>query len=184
MRKCDSCGKLYQENKDVFCPHCGAVAQKQCTHGSSFDSGRYDRGEIYKSNNTQYQNTSYNKGYEPHVQRENTPYNTSDKKYNYGDKLPKINLPDVTKTFSERKKGSKTPTPVGIIVFCVIVAFNLITSMLNENDSDVFSSDYEVVSEQAEDISELYAVVDKAIIELVDAEGNSKIFTLESKASN
>ena len=25
MRKCDSCGKLYQESKDVFCPHCGAA---------------------------------------------------------------------------------------------------------------------------------------------------------------
>ncbi len=178
MRKCDSCGKLYQETKDVFCPHCGAVAQKQCIHGSSFDSGRYDRGEIYKNNNTQYQNTTYNKGYEPHAQRENTPYNTSDKKDNYGEKLPKINLPDITKTFSG-KKARKTPTPVGIIVFCVVIAFNLITGLLNENDGDVFSSDYEVVSEQAEDINELYTVVDKATIELVDTQGNFKNFTLE-----
>ena len=95
MKKCDSCGKIYQESKDVFCPHCGAVAQKQCTHGSSFDSKRYARGEIYKNNNTQHQNTTYNKGFEPHAQRNETPYNKSQNNSSSGDKIPQINLPDL-----------------------------------------------------------------------------------------
>lgn len=38
MKRCDSCGKTFADTKDVFCPHCGAVATKGevCTH-TSFD---------------------------------------------------------------------------------------------------------------------------------------------------
>ncbi len=180
MRKCDSCGKLYQENKDVFCPHCGAVAQKQCTHGSSFDSGRYDRGEIYKNNNPQYQNTTYNYGGEPHAQRESSPYNkpenTFENKKNYENKIPKINLPDITKTFSGGK--GKNAKSGGIIAFCIVIALNLVSGLLKANDR-VVSSDYEIVSEQAEDTGEFYTVVDKATIEIVGTQGNLKTFTLE-----
>lgn len=176
MRKCDSCGKLYQENKDVFCPHCGAVAQKQCTHGSSFDSGRYDRGEVYKNIKPDYKNTTYNKDFEPHAQREQTPYNTFSNKEEYGDKIPKINLPDLTKTFSS---GKKTPKPVGIIILVVIIAINLLSALLSTNGDMDFSSNQQVVSEQAEDISELYTVIDEAKIEMVNTEGDFKKFTLE-----
>ncbi len=175
MRKCDSCGKLYQESKDVFCPHCGAVAQKQCIHGSSFDSKRYDRGEIYKSNNPQYQNTTYNKGFEPHAQREQTPYNQAQNTFE--DKFPKINIPDLRKTFSEGK--NKNGKYIGIIGFCIVIAFNLITGLLSHNDDIDYSSDYDVISVQDEYINELYTVVDEATIEMVDADDDFKTFTLE-----
>ncbi len=182
MRKCDSCGKLYQESKDVFCPHCGAVAQKQCTHGSSFDSKRYDRGEIYKNNDTPYQNTTYNQGFEPHAQRGNTPYNkpenTFDNKGGYGDKFPKINFPDLTRTFTSGNGKTKNTKTGGIIAICIVIAFNLITGFINANDDDVFSSDYETITEY-EETNELYTVVDQAIIEMVDTEGDFKTFTLE-----
>ncbi len=175
MRKCDSCGKLYQESKDVFCPHCGAVAQKQCIHGSSFDSKRYDRGEIYKSNNPQYQNTTYNKGFEPHAQREQTTYNQNQNTFE--DKFPKINIPDLRKTFSEGK--SKNGKSIGIIGICIVIAFNLITGLLSHNDDIDYSSDYEIVSEYSEDISEFYTVVDEATIEIVAEEEDFKTFALE-----
>jgi len=181
MKKCDSCGKLYQENKDVFCPHCGAVAQKQCTHGSSFDSGRYDRGEIYKSNNPQYQNTTYNYQGEPHAQRESYPYNqpenTFPHKKNYGDKIPEINIPDIKKAFKDGKiQKSKS---VGIIGICVVIAFNLITGLLSRiDDAEVFS-DYEVVSEPADDYGPFFASIDEATIEVVETEGSTIIFALE-----
>ena len=74
MRKCDACGKVYAESKDVFCPHCGAVGQKECNHGASFDSSRWDRGEIYHNDNN-----TYKKGAEPHAQRTESAYNTSSK---------------------------------------------------------------------------------------------------------
>ena len=175
MRKCDSCGKLYQETKDVFCPHCGAVAVKQCTHGSSFDSGRYDRGEIYKSNNPQYQNTTYNKGFEPHAQREQTTYNQNQNTFE--DKFPKINIPDLRKTFSEGK--SKNGKSIGIIGICIVIAFNLITGLLSHvDDADVFS-DYEAVSEHPDNYGPFFAFVDEATIEMVGKEGDTKIFALE-----
>ena len=181
MKKCDSCGKLYQETKDVFCPHCGAVAQKQCTHGSSFDGKRYDRGEIYKNNNTQHQNTAYTKGFEPHAQREQTPYNQSHNtfgnKNDYGDKIPKINIPDLKKMFSEGK--NKNGKYIGIIGFCIVLAFNLITGLISHNDDIDYSSDYDVVSVQDEYINELYTVVDEATIEIVAEEENFKTFALE-----
>ena len=175
MRKCDSCGKLYQENKDVFCPHCGAVAHKQCTHSSSFDSNRYDRGEIYKNNNTQYQNTTYNKGYEPHAQRQNNPY-TPQNTAGYDNKVPQINLPDL-KTILSKGKGQNGKPLIGIIVFVVILAFNALTAFINEADIDSWED--ASIAYVEEDINELYAVVDKAEIELVDADGESKTFLLK-----
>lgn len=176
MRKCDSCGKPYQETRDVFCPHCGAVAQKQCTHGSSFDSKRYDRGEIYRNNNTQYQNTTYNKGFEPHAQRKAAPYNTSQNNSGYGEKILQINLPDFKKLIS---KGKNTNSKfIGVIIVCIVIGFNLITGLLSYNDTD-YSSDYEVMSEEVVDVSELYTIVDEATIELVDVDEGFKTFAVE-----
>lgn len=180
MRKCDSCGKLYQESKDVFCPHCGAVAQKQCTHSSSFDSKRYDRGEIYK-NNTQYQNTTYNQGYEPHAQRESYPYNQPENNFggkkNLGDKIPKINVPDITKTFSGGK--SKNGKSIGIIGVCIVIAFNLITGLLSHVDDAEIFSDYEVVSEHLDNNGPFFAFIDKATIEVAEEDGELTGFVLE-----
>jgi len=179
MRKCDSCGKLYQENKDVFCPHCGAVAQKQCTHISSFDSNRYDRGEIYKNNNTQYQNTTYNKGFEPHAQREKTSYNAPENTGGLGEKIPSIKLPDFTKMLSkgQNSKGK----PIGIIIFVIIIAFNAITALVGFNEATEDTGLWEDISEiyVDEEVSELYTVVDKATIEVPDSDGDFTSFTLE-----
>ena len=179
MRKCDSCGKLYQESKDVFCPHCGAVAQKQCTHASSFDSNRYDRGELYKSNNTQYKNSTYNKGFEPHAQRNETPYNKSQNNRSSGDEIPQINLPDL-KTVLSKGKNQKGK-PIGIIIFVCIIAFNMVFAFLGANEVVDDTGLWEDVSETYvdEDINELYTVVDKATIEMVDTDDVFKTFTLE-----
>lgn len=179
MRKCDSCGKLYQESKDVFCPHCGAVAQKQCTHGSSFDSKRYNRGEIYKNSNPQYQNTTYTKGFEPHAQRERTPYNPENHE-DYGNKVPQLNLPDFKKVLTTVKgKGTNTKF-VSIIIFVVIFVFNIIVSGVENVVSDeAFSSDYEYVVENQEDVTDFYTVVNEATVEFVDTDSDFKTFTLE-----
>ena len=67
---------------------------------------------------------------------------------------------------------------IGIIVICIVFAFNLITGLLNGNE-DAFYSDSEVVSEQEEDVSELYTIVDEAEIEIVDTDRDFKIFTLK-----
>ncbi len=177
MRKCDSCGKLYQESKDVFCPHCGAVAEKQCTHSSSFDSKRYDRGEIYKNSNPQYKNTTYNKDFEPHAQRKETQYNNPQNNGDYGEKIPQINLPDLKTVLSKGK--NQNGKFIGIIVVCIVIGFNFITGLLSRvDDADVFS-DYDVVSEHPDNYGPFFAIIDEATIEMVGTEGNSKIFALE-----
>ena len=173
MRKCDSCGKIYQESKDVFCPHCGAVAQKQCTHGSSFDSKRYDRGEIYKNNNTQHQNTTYNRDYEPHAQRQNTTYSQPDKQFydkeaNSSD-IPKINLPNFKGSFTKGKRKQDLSKFAGVIIFCVVIAINMITGLLNDVDVD-YSSDSQIMSEYEENIGDVYPIVKNASISLVEVD--------------
>ncbi len=179
MKKCESCGKLYQENKDVFCPHCGAVAQQKCTHGSSFDSGRYDRGEIYKKNNTQYQNTTYNYDAEPHAQREKTHYNKSENTYETSggssNKAPSFNFPDLTKVISKGKNATNPAKYVGLIVFVIIIAFNFVTKLLSYSDDVDVYSDYEVVDNSGP----YFSIIDEATIEMVNTDGDFKTFTLE-----
>lgn len=45
MRRCESCGKVFPESKDVFCPHCGAIATSKqvCGCHDSSDVSRYTR---------------------------------------------------------------------------------------------------------------------------------------------
>ena len=177
MRKCDSCGKLYQESKDVFCPHCGAVAQKQCTHASSFDSNRYDRGEIYKGNTTQYQNATYNKGFEPHAQREKYTSNKAEggfsnaEQYSY-ETQRKSAIPDIGKVFN---KGSNK-TIIGVIVTVCIIVFNVFVANISSFD-DVNGTDYwseEEMSEHYIDEAEFYAVSSSASVSISSETGMSK----------
>lgn len=183
MRKCDSCGKLYQESKDVFCPHCGAVAQKQCTHGSSFDSRRYDRGEIYKGSSSDYKSATYNSEFEPHAQRKQTAYNPKqtafESKDGNGNDFPEINLPDFKKLLSKgRGQNGKL---IGAIIFVCIIAFNFLISIMGTNevfdDTGLWGDTSEVFVE--EEVSNIYTVIDSATIELVGGDGNFKAFTLE-----
>lgn len=112
MKKCESCGKTFSENKDVFCPHCGAVAEKKCTHGSSFDSSRWNRGEIYGNDNR----NTYRGGVEPHVQRtEENAEKRQDKRY--------LNP---TVPFD----GKSLKKIIGIVVI-IIVCINLIVGFTN-----------------------------------------------------
>ena len=178
MKKCDSCGKVYQESKDVFCPHCGAVAQKQCTHGSSFDSGRYDRGEIYKNNNTQYKSATYNQGSEPHAQRGNSLYNPQNNE-DYKKKTTQINLPDFKTVLS--KGNISDGKKIVAIIFACVIAFNIIFSVTGANEFADDTGTWADVSEiyVEEDINELYTIVDKATIEVSKTNGNFTNFTLE-----
>lgn len=181
MRRCDSCGKLYQESKDVFCPHCGAVAEKQCSHSSSFDSKRYDRGEIYKNANTQHKSTSYNQGYEPHAQREKTQHSKTQSTFEnsgkYADNLPKINLPDLTKMMPKTKqKGSPK---IGAIVFVCILGLNILLNTLGSysdytEENDIWSD----VSTQELVEGDIMTLVKNASVELVEDEDGIKTFDI------
>ncbi len=146
MRKCDACGKVYAEGKDVFCPHCGAIGQKQCNHGASFDSSKWDRGEIYKNSNT------YKQGAEPHAQRTSSAYNTNNKKaadlsggqfgsdYNAPNTVVRNIIETVTKKATESKKDEKKFVKIIGAIVALISVFNVILS--DVDSSDVFSDSF------------------------------------------
>ena len=141
VRKCDACGKTYVESKDVFCPYCGAIAQKQCAHGSSFDSSKWDRGEIYKSGSNTYQY-----GAEPHAQRVGDSYNNQSNKSRqvkkqYGEdyKTPKSTIATIlealTKSANANKNDEKKVVKIIGSVIAAIAIFNVFISAVSEINS-------------------------------------------------
>ena len=178
MRKCDSCGKLYQESKDVFCPHCGAVAVKQCNHTSAFDAQKYDRGELYKYNNAKPSNTVYTQGVEPHAQRK-VVYTQPQKNFNDAQPgsgtYPKINIPNTTKTFKGSKGNGGLSKYIGVIIIGVIIAINMISGLVEGFD---FSTDYDVVTEDYSYMGDVYPCVKNASVALVEDDGIFKRFEL------
>ncbi len=165
MRKCDACGKPYLESKDIFCPHCGAVGQKDCNHGASYDSSRWDRGEIYSNGNNTYQ-----QGAEPHAQRTPSAYNMPKQNKDltggqYGKDFGEINLnpalrnliETVAKKANETKKDEKKVVKIIAAVFAVIAIFNVFINSVDELGSsvDIFDNSYEEDSlDYFEEVSE------------------------------
>lgn len=148
VRKCDACGKTYAESKDVFCPHCGAIGQKRCTHGSSFDSSKWDRGEIYKNDSN-----TYEYGSEPHAQRAGNAYSTHTEKSRevkkqFGDdyKTPKSAIATIfeaiTKYFNANKNDEKKIVKIISAVFAIIAMLNVFIVGISElgfdNSVDTF----------------------------------------------
>ncbi len=136
MKKCESCGKVYSDGKDVFCPHCGAVASKKCTHGSSFDSSRWDRGEIYRNN----ENT-YSSGSEPHAQR--AGYNSD---YDSGNNYEPKKTPGFPLDLPGMLNGDKLKKIVGAIV-AVATVLPIIISFFGgmtdfDTDTDWYGDNY------------------------------------------
>ncbi len=152
MRKCDACGKTYVDSKDVFCPHCGAVGQKRCTHGSSFDSSRWDRGEIYRDSTN-----AYKYGAEPHAQREESTHNTQQTKkstvekqfkgdYKTSKNVIQTILETATKKVNENSKDEKKIVKIISIIVAIVSAISILPEFFSEIDSgfdDVVDGIYE-----------------------------------------
>ncbi len=140
MKKCESCGKLYSPSKDVFCPRCGAVATKKCTHSSNFDASRFDRGEDYKGST----DTRYKAGTEPHAQRTKSGNIGEEKKISF----PPINIPTIN---ADKQNTGKKNFSVGIVVFVIIFLVNVFISMVDSDDMDsVFGYDETEWEEQVD----------------------------------
>ncbi len=134
MKKCDSCGKLYQETKDVFCPHCGAVAQKECNHApaysTQFDQSRWNRMDAYSMAENEARHNA-DMSTNPHTSRETAeagddsyrenvdPYNPFGKKWQ---NTPSV-FDDTPKATT--KSNKKSTSPVAIIIALVVV-FNVL----------------------------------------------------------
>ena len=128
MRKCESCGKMFNDSKDIMCPHCGAISSRKCTHDSIFDTKRYDRGEDYKGP----MNTTYEKGVDPHAQRTSPVKNEVPQE----GKTPKVQM-------------QKNKSKLGIVIFVIILLVNTISALVS-NIEDEYNWGESVVYEETD----------------------------------
>ncbi|MBS7360278.1 MAG: hypothetical protein KIG53_06715 [Oscillospiraceae bacterium] len=138
MRKCESCGKTYSESRDIFCPHCGAVAHKKCSHSFSthednnyYDRSRFDRGGDYSFNKSDAEKR-YNqeKKYEKNSYGEKTDRDEHSKNQNNNTQPLKTLMPK--KPVNRNKKASKG---IGIFI-AIVVLFNVIVGVFEELDTE------------------------------------------------
>ncbi len=177
MKKCDSCGKIYTENKDMFCPHCGAVAVKKCPHGSSIDSDRYHMGESYP-NSDKKPNSVYAQSPEPHKQTEKYPCNRGKDTFGdtggYSDETPRKRL----FTYFDLSGADKNKK-IGAIISVVVVLVNVVTALMAFNETDYETNYYEEASVEYVEETEFYPVASSASVSLIDEYKGFKTFALE-----
>lgn len=138
MRKCESCGKTYSESRDIFCPHCGAVAQKKCSHSFSthednnyYDRSRFDRGGDYSFNESDAEKQyTQEKKYEQKSYGEKADSGEYSKNRNSNTQSQKTLMPK--KPIIRNKKPSKG---IGIFI-AIVVLFNILVGVFEELDTE------------------------------------------------
>lgn len=132
VRKCESCGKTFIESKDVFCPHCGAVAtsKRVCECDNTMDTSRFYREGNY--------NTKQHFEHDDHNERPSTSFAA-------GESLKKFTS---TLKTDVRPAGRKAAAPQKSAVIFVLILFavffiGMITSLVNEFGTDYnYDDDY------------------------------------------
>ncbi|MBS7360277.1 MAG: zinc ribbon domain-containing protein [Oscillospiraceae bacterium] len=80
MKKCESCGKPFTNENDVFCSHCGAVAQKKnansfdAREGSNYYNEKFNRENDYSTEKGGVENQREREQYSDTQQTQNVPY--------------------------------------------------------------------------------------------------------------
>ncbi len=118
MKKCDSCGKLIADSKDIMCPFCGAVSQKStvCTHSEQED--RWNRsGSTYSFHGDNYKTDK----------TLNEPEVNINKMFSFGSETPREKHPREQKykkpPIKKTKSGKKTSARTVVLVFVLLSAF-------------------------------------------------------------
>ncbi len=123
MRRCESCGKVFPESKDVFCPHCGAIATSKqvCGCEDSSNMARYTR-----ANNGQPVNSAPYGNNVPHNDHAPASYTpTVQAQPRQPAKVP----------VNEQKKRVAVIFAIVFVLFCVYAVIN----SLSESDFDIDS---------------------------------------------
>ena len=163
MRKCDSCGKMYQESKDLFCPHCGAIAVKKRDKNKdiSYDelsSSRWIRNDVYGE---QRASENLSRQSERDIEVDDGEARFSERADDFERSLSNRNgsytghtspYKDDANTYTNQapasttaKKASypfgKTPKVVAIII-SVVVAVNILAGVVLQFEEDGFLNDF------------------------------------------
>ncbi len=140
MKRCDSCGKLITDSKDVMCPFCGAVSQKStvCTHEVQED--RWNRsGNTYSFHGDDY-NDRKAVG-EPEV--------NINKMFSFGSEAPREKHTREQKAFKSQNKKTKSGKKAspGTVVFIFVLLSVFISFVSNAGFfSEIFGDSYTEVS--------------------------------------
>lgn len=116
MRRCESCGKVYSDDRDIICSHCGAVALKKCSGDSHYDSKYSEsRDEKYR--------------YDEEMLENDTQYKKNGKNIN----IPSFKMPDM-------KNGKFKKACVALIV--VVLFYSVIVPIFDTIFENTVNSDY------------------------------------------
>lgn len=175
MKKCESCGKVFPETKDVFCPYCGAVANTKCTHGSLFETDRYDRGELCRKN--EERENMYARDAEPHIQRE-TKGKISDGDFGntVGGILKKLAASGKTLQTGKANGSKKISAVITVVIVAVIIVADLASGIVSFNDNINYTEDYSEVELNPNTVIE--ASAGETDVELLNDAYGTKTFKL------
>ncbi|MGN0526063.1 MAG: hypothetical protein ACI4IF_01380 [Acutalibacteraceae bacterium] len=153
MRKCESCGKAYSESKDIFCPHCGAVAHKKCAHPFSDqgDNNYYDESRFNRADDYSFNKSDIEKQYTQEKRQEQKAYGEKNDSGNYNNKKSDSRPEKTIASKRPVRQNKKSFKGIGIFI-AVIVLFNVAVGVFEELDEenffdDVFSSEQNVYCE-------------------------------------
>lgn len=116
MRRCESCGKVYSDDRDIICPHCGAVALKKCSGNSHYDS-----------NYSELQDEKYR--YDEETLGNDTRYEKNGKSIN----IPSFKMPNM-------KNGKHKK--VWVVLFVAVLFYSLVVPIFNVAFEDITYPDY------------------------------------------
>lgn len=122
MRKCESCGKSYTDDRDIICPHCGAVSTTKCTSNYYASSNNSDLREFYGNGDFQSdgesdtKNGSFENTIGTFLNKAGIPYSSSLKELKNRSKQ------------TARKNGGNTL--IAKIIFVCVVLFSVIPALL------------------------------------------------------
>lgn len=123
MRKCESCGKIYADDKDIICPHCGAVSTTKCTadyYASSNNSDLhefYGNGDFRHNGNSDTRKSDFENTVGTFLNKAGIPYSA-----------PLKEIKNRSKRTGRKNSGN---TLIAKIIFVCVVLFSVIPALLS-----------------------------------------------------
>ena len=139
MKKCDSCGKLVNDSKDLFCPHCGAIATKStvCTHTETEDRWNRESGyySFHGNENTSQNASSYRYS---NASDKNTYSSSPEQVFEQMKKTVKTNAGKMKKQQTQKNKTIS----IVLAIFAFVFSFSAIFSLFDDSVSYDSGNDY------------------------------------------
>lgn len=148
--RCESCGKTFQSSKDVFCPHCGAVATKSGTVSKGSVWAAYDYSGKFSPVNKPGDDCSHggNRNYDKYGEGSQKKSFASGRRMHTAQSGGFRSLADVFKTqntsASPKQRPANKPNSkltsffmfLILAVICAVIVGGIQSAFFSDNDSD------------------------------------------------